>query len=64
MTLVNDAVPRTGTVIEKTGLNLTVQIDGKLGTITVPWKLVISDKDVQVGAKVCFQLSLLEVINL
>ena len=63
MNLVNEAVPYAGKVTAKTDTGITVQIDGRLGVMTVPWRMVLSDNPVKVGDKVCFSISLLEVIH-
>ena len=59
----NEAVPYKGTVKSTTDTGITVQINGRLGLLEVPWRMVLSENKVEVGQTVFFTLSLLEVQN-
>ncbi|MDR2892467.1 MAG: hypothetical protein LBV80_05215 [Deltaproteobacteria bacterium] len=59
----NEAVPYKGTVTAMTDTGITVQISGRLGILTIPWRMVLSNNKVEVGQTVYFSLSLLEVMN-
>lgn len=62
-TIVNEPVPHRGTITAKTDTDVTIQIHGRLGVMTLPIRLILSDKPLELGQSVFFMLSLIEVQN-
>ena len=59
----NEAVPYKGTVTARTDTGVTIQISGRLGVMTLPWRMIMSENPVEVGQTVYFSISLIEVRN-
>jgi len=52
-----------GTIIEVTGGSVTIDIDGRLGQLKLPLRMVINNKPLEIGQHVRFILSYPEVID-
>jgi len=52
-----------GKIIEVTGGAVTIDIDGRLGQLKIPLRMVINDRPLETGQVVRFVLSYPEVIH-
>ena len=52
-----------GVLIEVTGGSVTIDLDGRLGQLKIPLRMLISDEVPQVGQKVGFMMTYPEVIR-
>lgn len=59
----NEAVPYLGTIKEINDTGVVIQIQGRLGVISLPWRQVISDETPKVGDHVKFRMSLIEMCD-
>lgn len=57
----NEAVPYLGTIKETNDTGVVIQIQGRLGILSVPWRQVISDGIPKEGDRVKFKMSLIEM---
>ena len=57
----NDAVPYLGTIKEVNDTGIVVQIQGRLGVLSLPWRQVLSDNTPKPGDRVKFKMSLIEM---
>lgn len=61
--IINEAVQYKGTIKARTDTGVTIQLSGRLGVMTLPWRMILSDNPAEVGQTVYFMLSLIEVQN-
>lgn len=59
----NEAVPYLGTIKEINDTGVVIQIQGRLGVISLPWRQVLSDNTPKEGDRVKFKMSLIEMCN-
>lgn len=59
----NEPVYQRGKVIAKTDLDCTVELVGRNGFITVPWRMTIANNPVEIGDEIAVYLSFVEVYN-
>lgn len=61
ITVNNDPILYTGTIKEITGTGVTIQITARLGVLKLPWRQVISNRQPEVGDKIKFKMSYIEL---
>ncbi len=59
----NTAVPYLGTIKETNDTGVVIQIQGRLGVMSLPWRQVLSDGIPKVGDRVKFTMSLIEMYD-
>jgi len=52
-----------GEIVEVTGGSVVIDIDGRLGQLKLPLRMIINDKELKVGQAVRFVMSYPEVIS-
>jgi len=52
-----------GTIVEITGGSVTIDIDGRLGQLKLPLRMIINDKPLESGQIVRFVMSYPEIIS-
>lgn len=57
----NEAVLYTGTIKEITDTGVTIQLTARLGVLKLPWRQIISNRHPEVGDKIKFKMSYIEL---
>jgi len=52
-----------GIIVEVTGGSVTIDINGRLGQLKLPLRMIINDRPLEVGQIVRFQLTYPEVVD-
>ncbi|MCL2620999.1 MAG: hypothetical protein FWD97_08725 [Defluviitaleaceae bacterium] len=52
-----------GVIVEVTGGSVTIDINGRLGQLKLPLRMIINDRPLEVGQIVRFQLTYPEVVD-
>lgn len=59
----NEAVLYTGTITEITDTGVTIQLTARLGVLKLPWRQIISNRHPEIGDKIKFKMSYIELQN-